>query len=198
MVVAAVVLSVVWFLLAFVVRVVVQLRMTGDSGMRADGGGRFSAAWWTRVGFTLAVVLVVVGPALAAADVVGLLWSQRAVAVVGLVIAVAGIVATFVAQLAMGRSWRIGVDPAERTDLVTSGVFAVVRNPIFTTMAATAVGLTLMAPTFLGFAALVLLLVALELQVRAVEEPYLLHTHGSTYTAYATRTGRFLPKLPSR
>jgi protein-S-isoprenylcysteine O-methyltransferase Ste14 len=198
MVVAAVVLSVVWFLLAFVVRVVVQLRMTGDSGVRADGGGRFSAAWWTRVGFTLAVVLVVVGPALAAADVVGLLWSQRAVAVVGLVIAVAGIVATFVAQLAMGRSWRIGVDPAERTDLVTSGVFAVVRNPIFTTMAATAVGLTLMAPTFLGFAALVLLLVALELQVRAVEEPYLLHTHGSTYTAYATRTGRFLPKLPSR
>ena len=198
MVVAAVVLSVVWFLLAFVVRVVVQLRMTGDSGVRADGGGRFSAAWWTRVGFTLAVVLVVVGPALAAADVVGLLWDQRAVAVVGLVAAVAGIAATFVAQLAMGRSWRIGVDPTERTDLVTSGVFALVRNPIFTTMAATAVGLTLMAPTLPGLAALALLAAALESQVRAVEEPYLRHTHGPTYIAYTTRTGRFVPKLPSR
>jgi len=29
--------------------------------------------------------------------------------------------------------------------------------------------------------------------VRAVEEPYLLDTHGDAYRGYATRVGRFLP-----
>jgi protein-S-isoprenylcysteine O-methyltransferase Ste14 len=42
----------------------------------------------------------------------------------------------------------------------------------------------------LGFLALV---VALELQVRIVEEPYLRQAHGATYDDYARRVGRFLP-----
>ena len=40
----------------------------------------------------------------------------------------------------MGRSWRIGVEEGERTDLVTGGPFAIVRNPIYASM----------LPAFLG------------------------------------------------
>lgn len=57
----------------------------------------------------------------------------------------------------------------------------------------TGLGLALMVPSvvaLVGFAALV---VALELQVRLVEEPYLLEQHGEAYRAYARRTGRFVP-----
>jgi protein-S-isoprenylcysteine O-methyltransferase Ste14 len=39
----------------------------------------------------------------------------------------------------MGASWRIGVDPSERTDLVTGGAFALVRNPIFSAMLLTGI-----------------------------------------------------------
>jgi protein-S-isoprenylcysteine O-methyltransferase Ste14 len=39
------------------------------------------------------------------------------------------------------------------------------------------------------------LFAALELQTRAVEEPYLLRTHGEAYAAYAARVGRFVPGL---
>ena len=35
----------------------------------------------------------------------------------------------------------------------------------------------------------------LELQVRSVEEPYLLRTHGDAYRAYASRVGRFVPGI---
>jgi hypothetical protein len=45
---------------------------------------------------------------------------------------------TVIAQFAMAESWRIGVDPNERTPLVTTGAFAMVRNPIFTAMLVTA------------------------------------------------------------
>ncbi|MFF7146090.1 methyltransferase family protein [Streptomyces nodosus] len=62
----------------------------------------------------------------------------------GLTVTLAGMALTTLAQMAMGASfWRIGVDAGERTTLVTSGVFARVRNPVFTAMAVTALGLGL-------------------------------------------------------
>lgn len=48
-------------------------------------------------------------------------------------------------------SWRIGVDVTERTALVTSGPFGVVRNPIFTSMLITSLGLSFAVPNALSF-----------------------------------------------
>jgi protein-S-isoprenylcysteine O-methyltransferase Ste14 len=50
-----------------------------------------------------------------------------------------------------------------------------------------------MVPTWPGLAAPVLVGLGLELQVRLVEEPYLIRTHGDEYRAYAARVGRFVP-----
>lgn len=103
--------------------------------------------------------------------------------------------ATLRAQLEMGRSWRIGVDAAETTDLVTKGLFEWSRNPIFTGMVAVACGTVLAVPGPATAAGAALLLAGVEAQVRLVEEPYLLRTHGERYRDFATRTGRFLPGL---
>jgi protein-S-isoprenylcysteine O-methyltransferase Ste14 len=46
----------------------------------------------------------------------------------------AGLLVTLPAQRAIGESWRIGVDPDERTELVTAGLFGRLRTPIFTGM----------------------------------------------------------------
>ena len=86
---------------------------------------------------------------------------------------VAGLAATLVAQIAMGESWRIGVDEAERTDLVTYGPFSLARNPIFAAMLPASLGLALMVPSWVAAVGVVARFVALELQVRIVEEPYL-------------------------
>jgi protein-S-isoprenylcysteine O-methyltransferase Ste14 len=95
----------------------------------------------------------------------------------------------------MGRSWRIGVDRDVRTDLVSRGPFRFVRNPIFTWMTFASAGLVLLAPNWISVASFVILLVALELQVRGVEEPYLLQMLGDAYRRYAAATGRFLPGI---
>jgi hypothetical protein len=50
----------------------------------------------------------------------------------------------------MGTSLQIGVDPTERTQLVTTGPFALVRNPIFAAMLPTALGLTLLVPSWIA------------------------------------------------
>ncbi len=67
----------------------------------------------------------------------------------------------------MGDAWRIGVDPEERTELVTDGPFRLVRNPIYSAMIPTVLGLVLLVPNVLAISALVALLVGLELQVQA-------------------------------
>ena len=148
------------------------------------------------VGFVAALGLLVAAPI---ADTAGMAriatlavgWA----AVAGAVLGVGGITLTLVAQLAMGDSWRIGVDDSQRTDLVTTGVFANVRNPIFTAMLIATGGLVLLVPNPLSVTALVVLTAALEVQVRLVEEPYLARTHGPTYQHYRCATGRFLPTL---
>jgi protein-S-isoprenylcysteine O-methyltransferase Ste14 len=181
-------------LLAFGLRTWLQLRRTGDSGFRGISGRPGTAEWWAGVMFIVALVAGVAGPvtALVGHDPIRALvapWIQTT----GIVAAMAGIFATVLIQLSMGTNWRIGVDEAERTELVTSGPFALARNPIFTAMAITGAGLALIVPNFVALTGVVLLLVALQLQARVVEEPYLLRAHGATYAAYGARTGRFVP-----
>jgi protein-S-isoprenylcysteine O-methyltransferase Ste14 len=62
-------------------------------------------------------------------------------------------------------------------------------------MIPTSAGLVLMVPNVVAFAGLAALVLALEIQVRLVEEPYLRKTHGETYLSYGARTGRFAPGM---
>jgi protein-S-isoprenylcysteine O-methyltransferase Ste14 len=115
--------------------------------------------------------------------------------VVGLVIAAASLVMVTIAQLQMGSSWRIGVDPQERTELVRTGMYREVRNPIYTGMAVFAIAQLAILPGWWTVGAAVAMAVGVELQVRAVEEPYLVSTHGGAFTAWAATSGRFVPRV---
>lgn len=184
-----------YFALAFGLRSVVQRHRTGSTGFKGISGRPGSAEWSGGVLFLVAIVLGVLAPALdlaSALEPVAVLDSSLGHAV-GVGLYLAGLLSTLVAQFAMGESWRIGVDRTERTALVTDGPFAVVRNPIFSGMLPTSIGLLLLVPNLVAIAGLVTLLAALEIQVRRVEEPYLRATHGIAYEDYASRVGRFLP-----
>jgi protein-S-isoprenylcysteine O-methyltransferase Ste14 len=109
------------------------------------------------------------------------------------VVAIVGIFATVYAQLDMGDSWRIGVDPGETTTLVRTGVFGWVRNPIFIAMITFGFGIALVTPNLVALAGFLLLVATIELQVRIIEEPYLLTVHGDDYRSYLTNVGRFMP-----
>ncbi|MFC7842763.1 methyltransferase family protein [Streptomyces sp. NPDC057382] len=182
-----------WLLSAFGARAVIQRRRTGDSGFRGLSGTPGSASWWAGVLFVVALLGAVAAPAATLGGLPVLISDAPALHGAGTAIAMLGIGATLIAQRAMGASWRVGVDPAERTALVRKGLFTYVRNPIFTAMAITGLGLTLMVPNVLALAALVALIIAVELQVRVVEEPYLKTVHAPDYLDYAATAGRFVP-----
>jgi protein-S-isoprenylcysteine O-methyltransferase Ste14 len=193
----ALALLIVYGSLTFFGRVAIQLRRTGATGLIGLRPGAGPADW-------LSGILFIGGIALGTTSILLVLWGSLdpidaldvdVLHAIGIVLATAGGLAVFAAQLGMGESWRIGVPDEERLDLVTGGWFSVIRNPIYTAMIVGWLGFALIVPTWIGFAAVPVTALALELQVRAVEEPYLLRTHGDEYRAYAARVGRFVPGI---
>jgi protein-S-isoprenylcysteine O-methyltransferase Ste14 len=181
--------------LTFGVRVLVQLRTTGETGLIGLRAGAGLLDWLSGILFlggmamgVLSVTLVLQG-SLSPIDAI----DTTPLNVIGIVLAGAGGTAVFLAQLGMGASWRIGVSDDQNTDLVTTGWFSLVRNPIYSAMIVGWTGFALLVPTWLSIAAVFVIAAGLELQVRAVEEPFLMRTHGDAYRAYGARVGRFLP-----
>ncbi|UMG94907.1 isoprenylcysteine carboxylmethyltransferase family protein [Nocardioides sp. TF02-7] len=194
--VAALGLLALYVLVGFGIRTVVQVRRTGDSGFRGLSGSPGTAEWWAGILFAAALLTAVLGPGagLLGLEAVGPLADPR-VAVLGIGLTLLGIVGTFLTQLSMGDNWRVGVDEDEHTALVTHGPFALVRNPIFTAMIVTGAGIALIVPNVIALLGWIVLVVAIELQVRVVEEPYLLRHHGDDYRGYLASVGRFLPAV---
>lgn len=172
-----------------------QYRATGSTGYRGVSGTPGSIEWFAGIGFILAVVTAVAAPVLQIIGVIAPLGSPPWLTYTGIGLAAAGIAATVHAQVAMGRSWRIGVDHDEVTTLVRTGVFGHVRNPIFSAMLLFGVGLTLVAPNPVAMAGFALLVASIQAQVRFVEEPYLAAVHGEEYLAYTAAVGRFVPGI---
>ena len=172
-----------------------QRRRTGSTGFRGVSGRLGSAEWFAGAGFVAAPAVAVLASILQLLDVVAPVAVLHApwIQIGGIVVAIVGIFATVYAQLDMGDSWRIGVDPGETTTLVRTGVFGWVRNPIFIAMITFGFGIALVTPNLVALAGFLLLVATIELQVRIIEEPYLLTVHGDDYRSYLTNVGRFMP-----
>jgi protein-S-isoprenylcysteine O-methyltransferase Ste14 len=133
MAIAALVLFATFILLGGVLRAVIQRRRIGNIGNRRPLFAARSLEWWALAATDVGYLTVGLGGPIT--DLLGMaplgVLDHPAVRGVGVALAVLGILAAFAAQLSLGDSWRIGVDEAERTALVTTGAFRLVRNPIF-------------------------------------------------------------------
>ncbi len=96
----------------------------------------------------------------------------------------------FAAQAQMGASWRIGVPAEGPGALVTHGLFAWSRNPIFAGLLGTLSALFLWSP-HIGTAALLAATWSLTLVQVRLEEEALREKHGDGYEFYAARVGRW-------
>ncbi len=119
-------------------------------------------------------------------------WTHPAVFWTGAALVLVASILMVVAQLHLGRSWRIGIDEHARPGLVTSGFFRFCRNPIFAFLLLGLIGFQLLLPTWLSTVALVAGYAGIARQV-AAEEAWLKRAYGDAYLEYSGRVGRFLP-----
>jgi protein-S-isoprenylcysteine O-methyltransferase Ste14 len=96
----------------------------------------------------------------------------------------------------MGRDWRM--DISERnTALVTGGLFARVRHPIYAFSIAMMLAAALVLPTPAMLLVAAIHVALMNIKARN-EEAHLARMHGDTYLRYVERTGRFLPRAAAR
>jgi protein-S-isoprenylcysteine O-methyltransferase Ste14 len=187
---SALVLQGVYVGLTFGWRSWLQYRSTGETGFRlgptTPPAGRVASGLMVGGAATGLVGTVIAARSAPRAA------PHRIVALAGIA---AGLLGTYRAQLDMGRSWRIGVDVDEETDLVTDGLFRHARNPIFSFMTLVGLSSVAAAPNPATAAGAAMLVGGVEMQVRLVEEPHLRASHRDSYASYARRTGRFVPRI---
>ena len=111
----------------------------------------------------------------------------------GAIVAAVAILWIGVAQVQMSGSFRMGVDPSEKTTLVRHGLFSVSRNPIYVGILAAVAGFFLMAPNALSFGLTATTIVGVPIQAR-LEEGYLLSQNGDIYREYQSAVRRWLGK----
>jgi protein-S-isoprenylcysteine O-methyltransferase Ste14 len=109
----------------------------------------------------------------------------------GVFLCLAGLFLMFFSLLSFGDSFRVGIDTEHPDKLITTGIFAFTRNPIYVAFGSVLLGQFLVFPNWI---LLVYLGAAIWLFHRQVllEEDYLKDHYDQEYTDYCSRVRRYL------
>ncbi|GLC81639.1 methyltransferase family protein [Lacrimispora brassicae] len=109
----------------------------------------------------------------------------------GAAVCVMGILLFLYALISFGKSFRVGLDENHPGELVTTGAFAISRNPIYTAFGLVLIGIFLIIPNWI---ILIYVFAGIWLFNRQIllEEQSLKRIYGETYTVYCKKVRRFL------
>lgn len=115
----------------------------------------------------------------------------QAVQIVGVALGFLGDIVFALAVITMKDSWRAGIAEKDKTEMVTSGIYQISRNPAFLGFDCVYVGILLMFFNVPLFLFSVFAMVMLHLQILQ-EERYLPGVFGNHYVEYKKRVGRYI------
>lgn len=111
-------------------------------------------------------------------------WTGVALCAVGLLLLLSSLIS-------FGQSFRVGIDADQPDALITGGIFAYSRNPIYVAFALILVGQFLVFPSWILLAYIIAASWLFHRQVMR-EEEYLKGHYGSQYLEYCNRVRRYL------
>ncbi len=117
-------------------------------------------------------------------------FKSEAVSWAGVLFCLAGLLLLLWSLVSFGRSFRVGIDTQHADKLVTTGVFALSRNPIYVAFAFILLGQFLVHPNWMFLAYLGAGVWLFHRQVLR-EEDYLKNHYGKQYSEYCNRVGRY-------
>jgi protein-S-isoprenylcysteine O-methyltransferase Ste14 len=129
-------------------------------------------------------------------DLVPVLWNPvwldlLPTKILGVLMILAGDTVFVWALISFGNSWRIGIDEKSAGALVTNGIFAFSRNPIFAFIDLYFVGTFLVNGTLVFLIFAVMTVIGLHYQILQ-EENFLSSRYGQAYRDYCTQAGRYV------
>lgn len=118
----------------------------------------------------------------------------QAVRILGVTLAVLGDIVFSLAVWTMRDSWRAGIAQEDKTEMVTTGIYKLSRNPAFLGFNLVYIGILLIFFNWILCAITILAMVMLHLQILQ-EEKYLPTVFGEDYLTYKSKVGRYFWKL---
>ena len=115
-----------------------------------------------------------------------------AIQILGIVITAFGVMAFTISVVQMKDNWRAGVQREEKTDLVTSGIYSISRNPAFLGFDLMYIGILFSFFNWCLCFATCFALIFFHLQIVNVEEDFLQETFGQEYLEYKKKVSRYL------
>jgi protein-S-isoprenylcysteine O-methyltransferase Ste14 len=110
---------------------------------------------------------------------------------IGVALVTLALILLGLAYVSFGDSWRVGFDVKTPGPLVTTGVFAVSRNPIYVFVDLWFIGVFFINGTLIFLIFAVLAVAVLHWQILQ-EEKFLSRLYGQPYQSYRAKTGRYL------
>lgn len=116
------------------------------------------------------------------------LWARW----LGAILGVLGVVSFSCAVITMRDSWRAGVSTTDKTELITSGIYQISRNPAFLGFDLVYIGILMMFFNWGLWIVSVFAALMFHLQIVNVEEDFLIATFGDEYLNYRKEVNRYL------
>lgn len=111
--------------------------------------------------------------------------------IIGIFITATGVFVFIASVLQMKDNWRAGVQREEKTNLVTTGIYSVSRNPAFLGFDLMYIGILFTYFNWYLFAATFLAVLLFHLQIVNVEEEFLKEAFGNEYLQYKKKVYRY-------
>ena len=160
-------------------------------GIEGVGGPAGIAVSISVLGYWASIVLYVISPP----------WMRWSVLALPACVRWAGVLVGIVClpflvwiHRTMGRYYLDRLELRDDHELITSGPFSRIRNPMYLVLLTFAVAMGLVTSYLLNLIFSVLTMASMNLLV-SQEEEMMLERFGDEYRAYMKRTGRFLPRL---
>ena len=115
-----------------------------------------------------------------------------ALQIAGVIVTALGVLAFITSVVQMKDNWRAGVQREEKTNLVTTGIYSISRNPAFLGFDLMYIGILLSFFNWYLFFATAFALVFFHLQIVNVEEEFLMEAFGEEYLEYKKKVCRYI------
>ena len=120
----------------------------------------------------------------------GVLFDSGVAAWIGVAACLVGLGLFLASLVSFGDSFRVGIDTEHPDKLVTNGIFARTRNPIYVAFAVVLLGQFLIFPNWIFLLYLAAAIAMFHRQVQR-EEAFLQQQYGQEYAEYCQRVGRY-------
>ena len=111
---------------------------------------------------------------------------------VGIVVNAIGVLVFILSVVQMKDNWRAGVQREDKTELVTTGIYSVIRNPAFLGFNLMYIGILLSFFNWYLFLVTCVAFTLFHLQIVNVEEEFLTEAFGEEYLQYKKTVSRYI------